>query len=102
MSIIIQISQSDIFFRLIPNLMGYPVEQYPYKMYPDTTMKYAWWFLRGPESPNDFDAFDVGLVNDIYSFRESDTLSLYIFDADLLESEVWVPTDNVGHFENEA
>lgn len=81
---------------------GYPVEQYPYKMYPDTTMKYAWWFLRGPVLTNDFHAFDGGLVNDVYSFRKSDTLSLYIFDANLLESEVWVPTENGGHFENEA
>ena len=80
----------------------YPVEEYPYKMYPDTTMAYAWWFLEGPVPPGGCHEFENGLVNDIYLFRESDTLSLYIFDSYYLNSEVWVPGEDGGHFESPA
>ena len=79
---------------------GYPVENFPYKMYPDTSMRYAYWFLCGPVLPDNSHAFEAGLVKEVYAYRNVDTLSLYIVDSYYLDSDEWVPTENGGHFIN--
>lgn len=80
------------------SIEGWGSSDYPYNLYPDTTISFNWQFVRGPIEPNQL--FETWEYVE-YAYSEQDTVSLFIFDERLYNQEVWVPVgNNDGHFIN--
>ena len=84
-----------------PSACDYPLDNFPCKVYPDTTITFPWWFASGPVMPNENLMADRGLVEGAYIVYKADTLSLFILESRLLENEVWVDKDG-GYWKNDA
>lgn len=79
-----------------PSRSGYSAPDYPYKMYPDTSITFAWWFLRGPIEPSASNGFRDDIVADVYQYYKLDTLSLFVIDALYYGAEI-LKEDEDGH-----
>ena len=71
-----------------PRVWDYPVEGYPYHVYPDTTITFARHFVQYPfkaKSTKDYVYLCYHDVAAVYEHYKTDTLSFFIFDNSLID-----------------
>ena len=95
-------SKQEIVFYF-PSTYDYSIDEFPCKVYPDTTISFPWWFTSGPAKPGEYVTADRGLVEDAYVVYNVDTLSLFVLDYKLIECETWIDDSvNGGYWRNDA
>ncbi len=95
-------SKQEIVFYF-PSTYDYSTNDFPCKVYPDTTISFPWWFTSGPAKPSEYVTADRGLVEGAYVVYNVDTLSLFVLDYKLIEGKIWVEdSKDGGYWRNDA
>ncbi len=71
-----------------PRVSDYPLEDYPYHVYPDTTITFAMHFVQFPfkaKATTEYVFLCYHDVAKVYEYYKTDTLSFFIFDNSLIE-----------------
>lgn len=71
-----------------PRVWDYPLEGYPYHVYPDTTITFSWGFVQHPfkaKSTKDYKFVCYHDISSVYKYYKTDTLSFFIFDNSLID-----------------
>ena len=73
-----------------PRVSDYPLEGYPYHVYPDTTITFARHFVQFPfkaKATAEYVFLCYHDVAKVYEYYKTDTLSFFIFDNSLIEGK---------------
>ena len=92
MDVIIENNSIHNIACFFPTTHIYPVENYPCKIYPDTTITFSPHFVQSNIAPHTsgkyvFVCYDN--IEYVYDHHNTDTLSLFIFDCNIIESVTW-------------
>lgn len=88
---IVVVNDSDMDIAcFFPRELDYPVEGYPYHVYPDTAITFSRQFVQFPfKAKTEKEYVFVGFydISNVYNYYKTDTLSFFVFNNALLEGK---------------